>query len=176
MGDYLNETKDKNKLYSKAIKYYEEGKIEKALLKCEEAISLNLRNSAVHEFKRSFIIFGKRKIYDEAVATWKINSDFNDDKIAKNYIQDSKADYSRIELFNKGEKHLDRLEIDEAIESFMKCRESDFNSLNVNLSLAKCYLKKCEYALSSFYLIKALEITNRFNNEANNIKKVYRVI
>ncbi len=77
-----------------------------------------------------------------------------------------------MKLFNKGEKHLARLEIDEAIESFMKCRESDFNSLNVNLSLAKakCYLKKCEYVLSSYYLIKALEI-DRFNNEANNIKK-----
>lgn len=160
--------KNKNKLYSKAIKYYEEGKIEKALLKCEEAISLNLRNSAALNLK-GLLLYLKGNL-DEAVATWKINSDFNDDKIAKNYIQDSKADYSKIELFNKGEKHLGRLEIDEAIESFMKCRESDFNSLNVNLSLAKCYLKKCEYALSSFYLIKALEI-DRFNNEANNIKR-----
>ncbi len=160
--------KNKNKLYSKAIKYYEEGKIEKALLKCEEAISLNLRNSAALNLK-GLLLYLKGNL-DEAVATWKINWDFNDDKIAKNYIQDSKADYSRVELFDKGEKHLARLEIYEAIESFMKCRESDFNSLNVNLSLAKCYLKKCDYALSSYYLIKALEI-DRFNNEANNIKK-----
>ncbi len=160
--------KNKNRLYSRAIKYYEEGKLEKALLQCEGAISLNLRNSAALNLK-GLLLYLKGNL-DEAVATWKINSDFNDDKIAKNYIQDSKADYSKIELFNKGEKHLGRLEIDEAIESFMKCRESDFNSLNVNLSLAKCYLKKCEYALSSFYLIKALEI-DRFNNEANNIKR-----
>lgn len=160
--------KNKNRLYSKAIKYYEEGKLEKALLQCEEAISLNLRNSAALNLK-GLLLYLKGNL-DEAVATWKINWDFNDDKIAKNYIQDSKADYSRVKLFNKGEKHLARLEIDEAIESFMKCRESDFNSLNVNLSLAKCYLKKCEYTLSSYYLIKALEI-DRFNNEANNIKK-----
>lgn len=160
--------KNNNKLYSKAIKYYEEGKLEKALLQCEEAISLNLRNSAALNLK-GLLLYLKGNL-DEAVATWKINWDFNDDKIAKNYIQDSKADYNRVKLFNKGEKHLARLEIDEAIESFMKCRESDFNSLNVNLSLANCYLKKCEYVLSSYYLIKALEI-DRFNNEANNIKK-----
>ena len=54
-------------------------------------------------------------------------------------IRDS---YSRVKLFNEGKKHLAKLEIDEAIESFMKCRESDFNSLNVNISLAKCYFKK----------------------------------
>ena len=43
--------KNNNKLYSKAIKYYEEGKLEKALLQCEEAISLNLRNSAALNLK-----------------------------------------------------------------------------------------------------------------------------
>lgn len=160
--------KNNNKLYSKAIKYYEEGKLEKALLQCEEAISLNLRNSAALNLK-GLLLYLKGNL-DEAVATWKINADFNDDKIAKNYIQDSKADYSRVKLFNEGKKYLAKLEIDEAIESFMKCRESDFNSLNVNISLAKCYFKKCDYALSSYYLIKALEI-DRFNNEANNIKK-----
>ncbi|MDB2075804.1 hypothetical protein PMZ66_09305 [Clostridium paraputrificum] len=132
--------KNNNKLYSKAIKYYEEGKLEKALLQCEEAISLNLRNSAALNLK-GLLLYLKGNL-DEAVATWKINADFNDDKIAKNYIQDSKADYSRVKLFNEGKKHLAKLEIDEAIESFMKCRESDFNSLNVNISLAKCYFKK----------------------------------
>ena len=71
--------KNKNKLYSKAIKYYEEGKIEKALLKCEEAISLNLRNSAALNLK-GLLLYLKGNL-DEAVATWKINSDFNDDEI-----------------------------------------------------------------------------------------------
>ena len=98
--------KNNNKLYSKAIKYYEEGKLEKALLQFEEAISLNLRNSAALNLKGLLLyLIGN---LDEAVATWKINWDFNDDKIAKNNIQDSKADYNRVKLFNKGEKHLAR--------------------------------------------------------------------
>ncbi len=70
--------KNNNKLYSKAIKYYEEGKLEKALLQCEEAISLNLRNSAALNLK-GLLLYLKGNL-DEAVATWKINWDFNDDK------------------------------------------------------------------------------------------------
>ena len=148
--------KKQNKQYYKATKYFQEGKIDKAIKACDEEISNNLKNSGTLNLK-GLLLYLKGDLKG-AIATWKINSDYNDDTTAKNYIADSKNDKERIKLFNKGQVLLEQLKVDQALSLFIKCAESDFNKLNVSISIAKCYIKKGMYDNAVVYLTKALEI------------------
>lgn len=159
---------NRNNAYLKAVKYYEEGYIDKAIEKCEEAISENLKNSAALNLK-GLLLYIKGNLKG-AVATWKINSDYNDDKIAKNYIEDSKADNRRLSLYLEGEELLKKLRIDDAINNFLICKESDFNSLRVNIALSICYIRKGDYSTSIFYITKALDI-DKENEKVKSLVK-----
>lgn len=152
--------KKKNKYYIKAIKYFDIGEFEKALKMCEEGIAENLKNSATLNLK-GLLLYLKGDLKG-AVATWKINSDFNDDDMAKAYISDSKKDKEKIGFFKEGEVFLARLMLDKAIEKFKSCTESDFNSIKVNTCLAICYIKKGEYPIASAHVSKALSIDKNY--------------
>lgn len=158
----------KDNSYMKAVKFYEEGNIEKAIQKCDEAISNNLRNSAAINLK-GLLLYLKGDL-NGAVTTWKINSDYNDDKIAKNYIFDSKSDTEKINMYKRGELLLKSLAIDEALIVLNKCAESDFNAIKVNLSLALCYQKKGDYNRSAVYVSKVLGI-DKYNKTARSLAK-----
>ncbi|MDD6794071.1 MAG: tetratricopeptide repeat protein [Clostridiaceae bacterium] len=158
----------KDNSYMKAVKFYEEGNIEKAIQKCDEAISNNLRNSAAINLK-GLLLYLKGDL-NGAVTTWKINSDYNDDKIAKNYIFDSKSDTEKINMYKRGELLLKSLAIDEALIVLNKCAESDFNAIKVNLSLALCYQKKGDYNRSAVYVSKVLGI-DKYNKMAKSLAK-----
>lgn len=160
--------KRKNKIYLKAINYFNDGEIEKAILKCEEGISNDLTNSAILNLKGLLLYF--KGDLRGAVTNWKINSDFNDDSTSKSYIHDSKKDDERLRTYRQGEILLKKMLIDDAIAKFTICSESDFNCINVNSNLALCYLKKGEYSLASFHVTKALEM-DRKNILANKIAK-----
>jgi len=146
----------KNNTYLKAVRYYEEGKIEKAIKKCEESITDSLKNSSALNLK-GLLLYLKGDL-DGAVTQWKINSDFNDNSMAKNYIYDSKSDKERLAFYKKGEILLKSLSIDEAMDCLNKCKESDFNAIKVNLALAICHAKKGDYSSSSVYVSKVLNI------------------
>lgn len=154
--------KKKNKKYIQAVKYYDNGELDKALKKCEESISESLKNSATLNLK-GLILYQKGDIQG-AVATWRINADFNEDSIAKNYIRDSKEDKKRLNFYKEGEVLLAKGLIDQAILKFEMCRVSDFNTIKVNLALANCYLKKEEYSHVEVYLTKVLSV------DKNNLK------
>lgn len=158
----------KDKAYIKAVKYYEECDIEKAIKKCDESISSSLKNSSALNLKGLLLYL--RGDLEGAVTQWKINSDFNDDSMAKNYIFDSKSDKERLELYKKGELLLKSLAIDEAIDTLNKCKESDFNAIRVNLALAICYGKKGDYSTSSVYVSKVLNI-DKNNSGARSLAK-----
>ena len=158
----------KDKSYLKAVRYYEECEIEKAIKKCEESISDSLKNSSALNLK-GLLLYLKGDL-EGAVTQWKINSDFNDDSMAKNYIYDSKSDKERLALYKKGEMLLKSLAIDEAIDTLNKCKESDFNAIRVNLALAICYGKKGDYSASSVYVSKVLNI-DRNNSGAKALAK-----
>ncbi|HEY5523841.1 MAG TPA: hypothetical protein VIK26_00730, partial [Clostridium sp.] len=64
----------KDKAYIKAVRYYEECEIEKAIKKCEESISDSLKNSSALNLK-GLLLYLKGDL-EGAVAQWKINSDF----------------------------------------------------------------------------------------------------
>lgn len=148
--------KKSKKAYDKAMDYYEKGQINKALDVCEIELSESLKNSAILNLK-GLLLYQKGDL-KEAVAVWKINKDFNNDPIAKNYIKDSLADEKRLETYISGEIELKNLRIDNAINLFKKCAESDFNSIKVNTALALCYQKKGEFKLAQEYVNKALRL------------------
>lgn len=144
------------KAYDKAMDYYEKGKINKALEICEEILSEGLDNAQVLNFK-GLLLYQKGNL-NEAVTVWKINEDLNNDDIARNYIRDSEADKKRIELYKQGERALKQLNIDNALELFKICAESDFNAIKVNTGIAICYQKKGEFYRAKKYVDKALAI------------------
>lgn len=160
--------KENNKIYIKATNYFNNGEIQKALSICEEGIAKDLNNSAILNLK-GLLLYIKGDL-NGATTTWKINSDFNDDQIAKNYLEDSKKDRNRLIAYKEGERLLKKISIEQAIEKFKICQESDFNSINVNSALAVCYLKKGEYTVASLYTSKVLEI-DRSNPIAINVAK-----
>jgi tetratricopeptide (TPR) repeat protein len=160
--------KQKDKDYMKAVHFYEEGELDKALKKCDESISANLKNAATLNLK-GLILYIKGDL-DGAKAQWKINSEHNDDNLSKHYIHDSKSDVKRLKLYKLGESYLKQLRIEEAIEELNKCTESDFNSIKVNLALAICYLRKGDYTTSSVYITKVLKV-DKDNLSAKNIVK-----
>lgn len=144
------------KLYDKAMDYYEKGKISKALEICEEILSEGLDNAPVLNFK-GLLLYQKGSL-SEAVTVWKINQDINNDEIAGNYIKDSEADEKRIDLYKQGERALKQLDIDRALELFNKCAESDFNSIKVNTGIGMCYQKKGDFYRAKEYIDKVLRI------------------
>ncbi|WP_459479895.1 tetratricopeptide repeat protein [Clostridium saccharoperbutylacetonicum] len=144
------------KAYEKAMNYYEKGKINKALELCEEALSEGLDNPLVLNFK-GLLLYQKGNL-NEAVTVWRINHKINNDAIAENYIRDSEMDQMRQDLYNEAEQALNQLKITKALELFMKCAESDFNSIDVNTKIALCYQKKGDFYRAKEYVDKALMI------------------
>ena len=162
--------KQKNKLYIKATKYYENGEIDKALKICEEGMTDNLKDASIINLK-GLLLYLKGDL-EGAVAAWKINSDFNDDPIAKSYIGDSKSDYKRLESYKKSIKLIKDLNIDEAISELNTCLESDFNFLNVAIALSQCYIKKANYPMAGTYIVKALKIDKNNQNARRLAKEI----
>lgn len=148
--------KKSKKAYDKAMDYYEKGQINKALDICEIELSESLKNSAILNLK-GLLLYQKGDL-KEAITVWKINKDFNNDPIAKNYIKDSLADEKRLETYILGEIELKNFRIDNAINLFKKCAESDFNAIKVNTALALCYQKKGDFKLAQEYVNKALRL------------------
>ncbi|MBW6410428.1 tetratricopeptide repeat protein [Clostridium weizhouense] len=156
------------KLYNKAIKYYQTGEINKALEICEEALAYSLKNSSILNLK-GILLYQKGNL-DGAITVWKINKDFNDDGMAKNYLKDTQEDKRRSELYLLGEKRLKDLNIDDAINIFKQCLESDFNSIKVNTALALCYQKKGDFTKCINHMEKVLSLDKK-SKIANQIKK-----
>jgi Tfp pilus assembly protein PilF len=148
--------KKAQKAYDKAMDHYEKGKINKALEICEEILSEGLDNAPVLNFK-GLLLYQKGNL-SEAVTVWKINQDLNNDEVAGNYIRDSEADKNRLELYKQGERALKQLNVDEALQLFKKCAESDFNCIKVNTGIGMCYQKKGDLYRAKEYIDKALRI------------------
>ena len=149
-------SKNINKFYEKALNYQRQGKINAALDCCEKGISRSLKNKNLLNLK-GLLLYTKGEL-NEAIAIWKVNSDFNNDEIARIYIRDAREDRRKLDLFNEAKSDSDNYRIDDAIEKLKICDESDFNSINVNYLLAICYLRKGNYKVSKDYIDKALSI------------------
>lgn len=148
-----------NKIYNKAMDYYQRGEIDKAIDKCEEGISINLKSSNLLNLK-GLLLYLKGDL-NGAVAVWNINRDYNNNEISKVYIKDSKKDEDKLRIYEWAEQDIKELKIEDALVKLSKCAESDFNSINVNIAFAVCYLRKGDYILAREYNEKALKINIR---------------
>ena len=142
--------REKDRAYAKALDYYENGEINKAIKQCDKAIAKNLKNRAAFNLKGLILyIIGD---IEAAIFTWQTNLDYNGDNLSKNYIIDSRSDLDRLRKFKEAEKLIKELRIDEAISLLRLCKKSDFNSIKVNLNLAICYMRKGDYKACSIFI------------------------
>lgn len=153
--------KKSQKAYEKAMKLYEEGNIDKSLNICESALSEELNNSDLLNFK-GLLLYQQGKL-NEAITVWKLNLELTNDKVAEKYIEDAQSDFERLNLYNEAEKALRNLNIDAALNMLLTCAVSDFNSVRVNTALASCYQKKGQYEKAGEYLSKALKVDKNYD-------------
>ena len=151
------------KEYKKALNLYNNGYIDKAIEICEIGISRSLEDSNLLNLK-GLLLYLKGEL-EEAISLWKINKYHNDDEIAKAYLKDIEIDFNRRELFKESEELIRNLNIDEALQILMICKESDYNSINVNNALAICYMRKGEYVECQKCIDKVFSV-DKYNIEA----------
>lgn len=156
------------KTYEKALNLYNNGYIDKAILVCEIGISRDLEDSNLLNLK-GLLLYLKGDLED-AISLWKINKYNNEDEISKAYLKDIERDFHRRDLFKEAENLIRNLNIDSAIEFLTYCKESDYNSINVNNALAICYMKKGQYDECKRCLEKVFSL-DKDNIEANSINK-----
>ena len=131
------------KYYKKALKFYYDGNIDKALDYCSKSISLNIKNSASLSLKGLLLYFkGELK---EARKIWDRNYKINGDEVSKKYLLDSRADFEKMDLYDEAVSKMQEMKISLAIKLLLNCKKSDFNCLKVNEKLIDCYVKKGEY-------------------------------
>lgn len=152
--------KRSKKLYKKAMSYYEQGKINRALEVCELILAENIQFAPILNFK-GLLLYQKGDL-NAAISTWNLNIKLNKDKFAVKYVNDAKNDMKRLELFKEGESYLKQLKIDSALEKLKPCAESDFNAIKVNCALAIAYQKKGEFNLAKHHIDKALKLDSNY--------------
>lgn len=164
--------KESKKVYEKAVKYFHNGDLEKALKVLEEAIAINMKNSAALNLKGMiFYLIGRGK---DAEATWQINVDFNDDDIAKSYIKAYKED-----ILNENEKKyrtalikIKEVKIREAVKLLKEASVSDFNIINVRNALSYCYIKQRNFTMARENIEKVLEMDSKNKVAKENLEIV----
>lgn len=157
-----------NKYYIKALNYYENGYIDKALDACEMSISLDLKNKAALNLKG--ILYYLKGELNDAEAIWKLNSQMNKDSVAQKYLAGIDLDYERQKIYINAVKYVNEVRINEAVELLMQCEQSDYNAINVNNYLCICYMKQCKYEEAKEKLNKVLQFDRR-NEIAMNLRK-----
>ncbi|WP_238884333.1 tetratricopeptide repeat protein [Clostridium sp. YIM B02551] len=144
-----------NKLHNKAMYYYSNGELEKALNICEKGMSLGLSNASLINLKGLLLYI--QGDYQGAKATWRICKDFNNDDIAKKYLHGLELDSDKEGMYRKALSLYNDVKIVEALEILDDCATSDFNFINVNVLRSKAYIKLGEWEKAQFYLMKLKE-------------------
>ncbi|MGL4741473.1 MAG: tetratricopeptide repeat protein [Sarcina sp.] len=147
--------------YNLGVKYFHKGNLEKAVANLDIAISHDLKNSAALNLRG--MIFYIKGQGEKAVHSWKINIDFNDDEIAKNYIKAYKEDSVNEERYLNALKEIKRNKIKEAIELLEVCTSSDFNVINVRNALSYCYARNGQFEKARD---NALMVLDKDSNDA----------
>ncbi|WBW98047.1 tetratricopeptide repeat protein [Oceanirhabdus sp. W0125-5] len=156
------------KYYKKALKFYYDGNIDKALNYCNKSISFNIKNSAALSLKGLLLYFkGELK---EARNIWERNYKINGDEVAKKYLVDSRADFEKMDIYDEAILKMQEMKISLAIKLLLHCKKSDFNCLNVNKKLIECYLKKGEYDKITD-LVSEFKIIDKKDVQVKNVEK-----
>lgn len=159
------------KLYVKALDKYNEGHIDKAIRFCEESISIDMKNSASINLKG--LLFYLKGDLDSAQRLWKMNYGINKDEVSQRYLEDTKQDKERLQLYIAALSLIKELKINEALSLLEQCEGSDFNCINVNNHIALCYIRIGEYNKALEYIEKVLEV-DKNNSMSKQIIKTLK--
>lgn len=157
-------------LYNKAIKFYNEGYIDKALEYCEKSISSNLKNTASINLKGLLYYF--KGDLDSAEALWKMNFQVNRDLVSKKYLEDIRNDRDKLLIYKTALAAINELRLKDALNLLVKCKESDFNCINVNNSLAVCYIKHGDYNTAVKFIEEVLKVDRKNKIAVKNEKEL----
>ncbi|MEG0773105.1 tetratricopeptide repeat protein [Clostridium sp.] len=156
------------KYYAKAMDYYCEGNIEKALEYCEKSLGIKKDYSPALNLK-GLIHYVKGNL-EQAQMDWRINYKLNNDEISKKYLDDSKKDKETLELFAQGLNYYKEIKIHQALECFKQCEKSHFNVINLWNYMAYCYMKLGKYENCKYYIQEVLKL-DKSNKLALGTKK-----
>lgn len=148
------------RIYAKALNYYNSGNIDKAALLCDKSIEMNMYPPSIN--LRGLIYYLQGDL-DSAQRTWKSNGALNDDVVSKKYIEDTTSDKNMLDMFNTAVNYYNDIKIAKAMELFNLCSKSDFNYISVNNYLAACYIKTGEYDKALQYIKNVMQYDK--NNE-----------
>lgn len=160
------------KLYVKALNKYQSGYIDEAIALCEESISLSMKNTAVINLKG--LLYYLKGDLEGARSLWKLNYEVNNDEVARRYLQGLKEDEERFSLYTSAISLINELNIKEALTLLIKCRESDYNSINVNNAISTCYITLGQYEEAITYINQALEIDKKNEIALSNRKNLIK--
>lgn len=157
--------------YNKGMKYFHKGELDKAIANLDIAISHDIKNSAALNL-RGMIYYIKGNV-DKALNSWKINIDFNNDDIARNYIQSYENDEINDYRYKKALNSIKAFDIDEAVSLLEEASRSDYNIINVRNALAFCYMKQLNFekAKSNSEIVLDKDCQNRVAKENLEIIK-----
>lgn len=160
--------KELMKKYNEASELFQVGRLQKSLEICEKELSKNVRATNLLNLK-GLILYIQGNI-KESETVWKISKNFNNDPIASTYLKGLEKDKERLKKFNEAKERISNFKVDEAIVLLKECKDSNFNSINVNKELALCYLKKGNFEVAEDYLEEVKKI-DRENKEIKIIQK-----
>lgn len=171
------------KLYGKALNKYEKGYIDKSIEICETIMSLDMKNRAAINLKGLLCYF--KGDLQSSRALWKLNYEVNDDKVSKKYLQSLKEDENRFSIYIVAINLIEELKVRDALNTLIKCKESDYNRINVDNAIATCYIRLGENEKALSYIDKVLELDikneiaiknkNKIKNKENNFKKILKI-
>lgn len=169
LREYKNTEGKTNKLYKKALLYYNEGKLQKALDLCYSKDDLIIENSSLLNLK-GLMSYLKGEM-NESRRCWNLSYKKFSDPISEKYLIDSVNDEELWKSYVRGVKHAKALNITNAIFELEQCKmKSAFNTINVNNQLTQCYLKKANYDEAILCINEVLAIDSN-NKEAKENKK-----
>lgn len=170
-GEYDLEDKS-NKIYCKVLKYYNRGMLEKALEVCDDNEEAVQANSALLNL-RGLMHYLKGEM-NEARRCWNLNYKIYADVVSEKYLLDSKNDEELWKCYVKGVKLARALNVTGAIMEFERCKmKSNFNAINVNNQLTRCYMQKSNYD-EAIKCINYVLSVDKYNKEAHDNRKLLK--
>ncbi|KGN00935.1 hypothetical protein ADU90_09350 [Clostridium botulinum] len=160
------------KLYTKAFTKYERGYIDDAIDVCEEIMSLNMKHRPSINLKGLLYYF--KGDLQSASVLWKLNYEVNNDKVSKKYLDGLKEDEKIFSVYVSAIEYIRKNRFNDALDLLRKCKESDYNRINVDNNIATCYIKLGEYNKAVECVNRVLEIDVKNPIAIKNKKKLMK--
>ncbi len=157
-----------NKFYKKAMDFYCDGKLDKALNYCNKVLRLDRSHSPTLNLKG--LIYYIRGDLEEAKTFWKLSYKLNGDMVSKKYLEDSRQDEGDMYIFSQGVHLFNEIKVKDSLRCFLKCENSHFNSINLWCYMAKCYMQLGGHNKAVKYVEDVLSI-DKHNSEALKLRR-----